>query len=190
MTHLNKPFNLIGGMRPTGLKIHGNGNIAAAVPEVERIFDLDKYETSLQLEAYFDRKQLKQAESVMIDLVQVLKWMVFLGNGSEPLTVINQMLTLTAILGNSCNAVGQRMGELILMNVFSNLKEWIDRTAEACEQAKRLKEEKLRKQKRMGRGTRRVMRLSSFVAARSAKIEAEEILPLKNWLQTGSGNVC
>ena len=63
--------------------------------------------------------------------------------GQEPLTVINQMLTLTAILGNSCNAVGQRMGEVILMNVFSNLKEWIDRTAEACEQAKKLKEEKL-----------------------------------------------
>ena len=73
----------------------------------------------------------------MIDLVQVLKsgWFSS-GMGQEPLTVINQMLTLTAILGNSCNAVGQRMGEVILMNVFSNLKEWIDRTAEACEQAK------------------------------------------------------
>ena len=51
------------------------------------------------------------------------------------------------------------MGEVILMNVFSNLKEWVDRTAEASEKAKQMKEAKLKKQAKMGRGTRRVMRL-------------------------------
>ena len=159
---MNKPFQPSSEeLRPTGLLIARGGTSGGnAVPDVERIFDLDKYDTSLQLEAYFDRKHLKQAESVMIDLVQVLKsgWFSS-GMGQEPLTVINQMLTLTAILGNSCNAVGQRMGEVILMNVFSNLKEWVDRTAEASEKAKQMKEAKLKKQAKMGRGTRRVMRL-------------------------------
>jgi len=197
LTSLNKPFTPSSEeLRPTGLHVGlRSGTMSSDVPVVERIFDLDKYDTSLHIEAYLDRKQLKQAESVMIDLVHVLKSGWFSSAlGQEPIAVINQMLTLTSILGNSCNAVGSRMGEVILMNVFSNVKEWVDRTVEESKNEQKLREAKLKKQaeirqRRGTRATRRVMRLSSFVAARKVKVESEEILRLRNWLQTADHSV-
>lgn len=183
-------------VRPTSFSVgnYGNGGNATqsnmAVPEIERIFDLAKYQNShFNFDAFLDNVQLKQSQSVMLNLVTVLKsgWFRL---GTEPMDVISKMMTITSLLGNSCNRVGQRMGEVIMLQVFTNIKEWVDRTTEQAEERQRLKEEKMKKQMKRSKGRgRRLMRLSSFVAARKINIEPEELLRLRSWLRTADMSV-